>query len=79
MQFNFITGVTLPKFGIETRWGTKLKFAVFVSENSQAILHYLDVVKLDLTLAQQAYEITRNSDFIKELYYLESFKMFYLF
>ncbi len=74
MQFNFITSVILLKFRIETRWGTKLKFAVFVSDNSQAILHYFDVVKMDLTLPQQAYEITRNPDFIKVLYCLELFK-----
>ncbi len=35
----------MPSFGIENRWGNKFQFSLFVLNNSQEILKYLNHAK----------------------------------
>ncbi len=73
-NYNLITNSKLPNFGVDTRWGTRLEFALYVAENSQMIIEYLTNVKDEITIATQILELFLKQDFSKELSYLEFFK-----
>ncbi len=73
-QFKEFKKLTLPNFGVDTKWGTKLQFGLFVIDSSQIILEYLEEFKGEIPIASDVIKIMLHDEFSKELYYLESFK-----